>query len=88
MFLKNQFTPDDLLIKARSVADGSQQGEHLYDIISCTTVTLQVVFLVLNISTYYKCRLIKNVDIKNAFLYVCLDCDMAHRGLVSRFYTK
>jgi hypothetical protein len=65
MFLKDKHTPDSIFerIKARLVADGSQQGEHLYDIISCAPVTLQVVFLVLNISTYYKCRLIK-IDIK------------------------
>jgi hypothetical protein len=69
MFLKDKSTPDGLFerIKERLVADGSMQGELLHDIISCARVTLQVVFLLLNIATYHKCKLIK-IDIKGVFL--------------------
>jgi hypothetical protein len=47
--LKDKHTPDGLFerIKAWLVADGSKQGENLYDV-SCATVMLQVVFLVLS----------------------------------------
>ena len=54
-------------LKARLVADGSQQGRHLYDFVSSATVSLQVVFLLFNIASYYKCML-HTVDIRGAFL--------------------
>jgi len=54
-------------LKARLVADGSQQGRHLYDFVSSATVSLQVVYLLFNIASYYKC-ILQTVDIKGAFL--------------------
>ena len=54
-------------LKARLVADGSQQGRHLYDLVSSATVSLQVVYLLFNIASYYKCML-HIVDIRGAFL--------------------
>ena len=42
MFIKQKFFPDDTMdkLKARLVADGSQQGRHLYDLVSSATVSL------------------------------------------------
>ena len=34
-------------LKARLVADGSQQGRHLYDFVSSATVSLQVLYLLM-----------------------------------------
>jgi hypothetical protein len=45
----------------------NKQGSHLYDIISSATIRLQVVFLILNMRTYFKAYLIK-VDVKGAYL--------------------
>ena len=69
MFIKQKFFPDGTMdkLKARLVADGSQQGRHLYDLVSSATVSLQVVFLLFNIASYYKCML-HTVDIRGAFL--------------------
>ena len=54
-------------LKARLVADGGQQGRHLYDFVSSATISLQVVCLLFNIATYYRCTL-STVDIRGAFL--------------------
>jgi len=54
-------------LKARLVADGSQKGRHLYDFVSSATISLQVVYLLFNIASYYKCML-QTVDIRGAFL--------------------
>ena len=69
MFIKQKLFPDGSMdkLKARLVADGSQQGRHLYDFVSSATVSLQVVFLLFNIASYYKCML-QTVDIRGAFL--------------------
>ena len=53
--------------KAQLIADGSQQGRHLYDFVSSATVSLQVVLLLFNIASYYKC-ILQTVDIRGAFL--------------------
>ena len=55
MFIKQKFFPNGEMdkLKARLVADGSQQGRHLYDFVSSATVSLQVVFLLFNIASYY-----------------------------------
>ena len=46
MFMKQKYFPDGSKdkIKARLVADGSQQSRHLYEFVSSATVSLQVVF--------------------------------------------
>ena len=69
MFIKQKFFPNGNMnkLKARLVADGSQQGRHLYDFISSATVSLQVVFLLFNIASYHRCSL-STVDIRGAFL--------------------
>jgi len=54
-------------LKSRLVADDSQQGRHLYDFVSSATVSLQVVYLLFNIASYYQCML-QTVDIRGAFL--------------------
>jgi hypothetical protein len=54
-------------LKARLVADGSQQGRHLYDFASSSTISLQVVYLLFNIASYYRC-ILSTVDIRGAFL--------------------
>jgi len=69
MFITQKFFPDGTMdkLKARLVADTSQQGRHLYDLVSSATVSLQVVYLLFNIASYYKCML-HTVDIRGAFL--------------------
>lgn len=69
MFIKQKFFPDGSMdkLKARLVADGSQQGRHLYEFVSSATVSLQVVYLLFNIASHYKCML-QTVDIRGAFL--------------------
>ena len=49
------------------VADGSQQGRHLYDFVSSATISLQVVYLLFNIATYYR-YILSTVYIRGAFL--------------------
>ena len=64
MFIKQKNPNGDIdKLKARLVADGS----HLYDFVSSATVSLQVVFLLFNIASYYKCML-HTVDIRGAIL--------------------
>ena len=69
MFIKQTFFPDGSMdkLKARLVAGGSQQGRHLYEFVSSATVSLQVVYLLFNVASYYKCML-QTVDIRGAFL--------------------
>jgi hypothetical protein len=69
MFMKQKFFPNGQMdkLKVRLVADGSQQGRHLYDFVSSATVSLQVVFLLFNIASYHKCML-HTIDIRGAFL--------------------
>jgi len=68
MFIKQKNPNGEMdKLKARLVADGSQQGRHLYDFVSSATVSLQVVFLLFNIASYYKCML-HTVNIRGAFL--------------------
>ena len=53
MFIKQKFFPNGDMdkLKARLVADGSQQGRHLYHFVSSATISLQVVYLLFNIAT-------------------------------------
>ena len=66
MFIKQKFflNGDMDKLKARQVADGSQQGRHF---VSSATISLQVVYLLLNIASYYRC-ILSTVDIRGAFL--------------------
>ena len=66
MFIKKKFFPygDMDKLKARLVANGSQQIRHLYDFIS--SVSLQVIFLLFNVLSYHRCML-STVDIRGAF---------------------
>ena len=69
MYIKQKFFPDEDMdkLKARRVADSSQQGRHLYDFMSSATIHLQVVYLHFDISSYYRCVL-STIDIHGAFL--------------------
>ena len=53
VFIKQKVFPNGQLdkLKARLVADGSQQGRHLYEFVSSATVSLQVVYLLFNIAS-------------------------------------
>ena len=66
MFIKQKFFPNDK-IKGSTSGDGSQQGRHLYDFESSATISLQVVYLLFNIASYYRC-ILSTVDIRGAFL--------------------
>lgn len=70
MFLKHKTTPDGLYerTKSRMVANGATQPDHMYNLVSSTTVGLASVFLMFNIATMYKCKL-SSYDIKGAFLH-------------------
>ena len=67
MFIKQKFYPNGDMnkLKERLVADGSQLGRHLYDFVSSATISLQVVYLLFNIATYYRC-ILSTVDIRDA----------------------
>ena len=68
MFVKHKETPDGRYdrTKARMVGNGANQKDHMYDLISSSTVALSSVFLLFNIASYYKC-LLASYDIKGAF---------------------
>ena len=69
MFIKQKFFPNGDMdkLKARLVADGSKHGRHLYDFVSSATISLQVVYVLVNIASYYRC-ILSTVDIGGAFL--------------------
>jgi hypothetical protein len=69
MFLKNKETPDGRFerVKARLVVNGAQQNKALYDLISSATVNTASVLLLMNIASFYRCRM-TSYDIKGAFL--------------------
>ena len=69
MFIKQKFFPNGNMgkLKARFVADGSQQDRHFYDFISLATVSLRVVLLLFNVASYHRCML-SAVDIQGSFL--------------------
>lgn len=74
MFLKEKYKPDGRhdKTKARLVVDGKHQDGHLYDLISSTTVNIAAVFMLLNIASFYKARIV-TYDIKGAFLHADFD---------------
>jgi len=58
VLIKQKIFPNGQLeLKALLIADESQQCRHLYDFISSATVSLQVVYRLFNIASYYKCML-------------------------------
>jgi hypothetical protein len=70
MFLKHKTRPDGTYdkTKARIVADGKNQADHLYDLISSATIPLLVVMLLLNIASLLALR-VASYDVKGAFLH-------------------
>ena len=69
MFLKHKTTPDGRYdkTKARMVGNGATQKDHMYDLVSSSTVALSSVLLLVNLASYYKAKL-TTYDIKGAFL--------------------
>ena len=70
MFLKHKTFPDGRYdkTKARMVGNGATQKEHMYDLVSSSTVALSSVFLLCNLASYYRAKL-TTYDIKGAFLH-------------------
>ena len=70
MFIKHKTKPTGEYdkTKARMVANGANQGEHMYDLVSSATVALSSVFMLFNIGSFYEC-IIATFDIKGAFLH-------------------
>lgn len=70
MFLKHKTTPNGLYekTKARMVGNGATQKQHMYDLVSSSTVALSSVFLLCNLASYYRAKL-TTYDIKGAFLH-------------------
>jgi hypothetical protein len=69
MFLKEKEKPDGSYdkTKARMVGNGANQKEHMYDLISSSTVALSTVFLLFNIASHFQAHL-ASYDVKGAFL--------------------
>jgi hypothetical protein len=69
MFIKHKAHPDGRYdrTKARIVGDGSNQKDHMYDLVYAATVGLSSVFILLNVASMYKCTM-SVFDIKGAFL--------------------
>jgi hypothetical protein len=69
MFIKHKHKPDGEYdkTKARLLANGAKQSEHLYDIISSSTVNLPSVFMLFNIASQRRMHMC-TYDIKGAFL--------------------
>ena len=70
MFLKHKTTPDGRYdrTKARMVGNGANQKNHMYDLVSSSTVALSSVFLLLNIASFNRAK-VTTYDIKGAFLH-------------------
>ena len=70
MFLKHKTTPDGIYerSKARLVGNGAHQKEHMYNLVSSSTVGLASVFLMFNLATMHRCKL-TSYDVKGAFLH-------------------
>jgi len=70
MFIKHKYKPDGAYdkTKCRMVGDGSRQGDHMYDLISSSTVALTSVFMLLNFASYHRASL-SSYDVKGAFLH-------------------
>jgi hypothetical protein len=70
IFVKDKTRPGGTFesVKARMVCNGANQKDHMFELISSATVGLTSVFIVLNIATYFKCK-VRTFDIKGAFLH-------------------
>ena len=70
MFLKHKTKPDGSYdkTKARLVANGAQQGQNTYDLISSSTIHTPSVMLLLNIASRYRAKAV-SYDVKGAFLH-------------------
>ena len=88
VFIKQKVFPNGQLdkLEARRVADGSQQGRNLNDFVSSVTVSLQVVYLLFNITSYYEC-ILQTVDIRGIFLNAMLQLHLS-RMLVDVGYKQ
>lgn len=69
MFVKHKEKPDGSYdrTKARVVANGKLQKDHMYDLVSSSTVALSSVLMLINIASFYKAELV-SYDVKGAFL--------------------
>lgn len=69
MFLKHKTRPDGSYdrTKARMVGNGANQKDHMYDLISSSTVALSTVFLMFNLASHYRAQM-ASYDVKGAFL--------------------
>jgi hypothetical protein len=69
MFMKDKTKPDGTYdkTKGRMVVNEANQKDHMYDMISSSTVSLTSVFLLMNIASYHKC-ILASYDVKGAFL--------------------
>jgi len=74
MFLKHKLMPDGSYdkTKARLVGNGANQKDHMYDLVSSSTVALSSVFLVLNIASFNRTK-VTTYDIKGAFLHASFE---------------
>jgi hypothetical protein len=70
IFVKDKTRPGGTFesVKARMVCNGANQKDHMFELISSATVGLTSVFIVLNIATYFECK-VRTFDIKGAFLH-------------------
>lgn len=73
MFIKHKTHPngDYDKTKARLVGNGARQGDHMYDLISSSTVALSSVFILLCVASYTSTRSscqVVSYDVKGAFL--------------------
>jgi hypothetical protein len=90
MFLKEKTKPDGSYdrTKARMVDNGATQKEHMYDLISSSTVALSTVFLLFNIASHFRAHL-ASYDVKGAFLNAEFGpSDPAHYLRVNREVTE
>ena len=74
MFLKEKFNASGIFekLKARLVANGSQQDRELYDNISSPTVSLPALFIMLTLAAKEK-RIVTSFDIGNAYLNASME---------------
>jgi hypothetical protein len=90
MFLKEKEKPDGSYdkTKARMVGNGATQKEHMYDLISSSTVALSTVFLLFNIASHFQAHL-ASYDVKGAFLNAKFGpSDPAHYLKVNKLITE
>ncbi len=90
MFLKEKTKPDGSYdkTKARMVGNGATQKDHMYDLISSSTVALATVFMLFNIASYHRTKMV-SYDVKGAFLNAKFGpADPAHYLKVNKDVTR